>query len=122
MAARILQGESPQDADTVRCSGERYAIDRATVERAIANPMKLARGTAFEPVGGKGYRLTRVDPQSAIADLDVRAGDILVEVDGTHIDALDGARFVSRLREANEISFTLERDGEPVTKTVAIEG
>lgn len=106
----------------VRCSTEHYAVERAMVEKAIANPFAVAGATSFEPVGGKGYRITQVDPDSPVAKLDVRVGDILVSVDGTDVNALDGTTFVNRLRQASEMSFTVERAGEPVSKTVTIEG
>jgi C-terminal processing protease CtpA/Prc len=124
-AGEAYMAPSPTEeekVDAVRCAGEHYAIDRATVDRAITSPMQVAGATSIEPVAGKGYRVTRVDPDSPVAQLDVRVGDILVDVDGTKVDALDGARLVTRLREADEVSFTLERDGETLEKTVAIEG
>jgi C-terminal processing protease CtpA/Prc len=109
------------DADSVRCEAEHYAVARALVDQAIANPMKLAGETSIEPVAGKGYRLTRIDPGSPVAKLDMRVGDIIVEVDGTRVLDLDGARLVSRLEHTSEVSFTVERDGAEVRKTVTIE-
>jgi S1-C subfamily serine protease len=114
-------GEEEAGGGSVRCGDERYAVDRALVDEAIANPMKLAGETSIEPVAGKGYRLTRIDPESPVAKLDVRVGDILTEVDGTSVSNLDGARIVSRLKETSEVSFTVERNGEALRKTVAID-
>jgi C-terminal processing protease CtpA/Prc len=108
-------------ADSVRCEAEHYSVERKLVDQAIANPMKLAGETSIEPVAGKGYRVTRIDPESPVAKLDVRVGDILVEVDGTRVSNLDGARLVTRLKETSEVSFTVERNGEDVRKTVTIE-
>lgn len=111
-----------EGAHSVRCGDERYAVDRALVDEAIANPMKLAGETSIEPVAGKGYRLTRIDPESPVAKLDVRVGDIITEVDGMSVSNLDGTRLVSRLEQTSEVSFTVQRNGEDVRKTVAIEG
>jgi C-terminal processing protease CtpA/Prc len=110
------------DQAAVRCSAEQYAIDRAMVEKAIANPLAVAGATSFEPVAGKGYRLTRIDPDSPVAKLDVRVGDILVAVDGTAVNALVGNELVQQLRRESEMTFTVERGGEDIRKTVTIDG
>ncbi len=65
-------------------------------------------------------RIETVDPQSPVAGLDLRAGDVIVAVDGVSLDQLDGPALLERLESATELTATIERSGVRVTKTVRI--
>jgi C-terminal processing protease CtpA/Prc len=117
------QAQAAVAANPIHCASETYAVDRETVDAAIKNPIAMAGSSRFEPVSGKGFRITKVDPESPLRRLDVRPGDTLTHVDGTAVAQLQGDAVVEKLRaDGAHVSFTIERNGTPVEKTLQVEG
>jgi type II secretory pathway component PulC len=112
-------GEPVTDA-TIRCADETYEVDRSHVEQAIANPMAILRTTSVDLGGDHGARVTRVDPNGLAEQLDVRAGDLIVRIDGVDVAQIDGNELAERIVTAHEVTATIVRDGERITKTVRI--
>lgn len=72
-------------------------------------------------VGGqqRGYRLYPGTDRKQFAALGLRPGDIVTEINGTPLNnPTQGAQIFSQLGDAQSITVTLERGGEPQTLTL----
>ena len=79
------------------------AISRGTFNAYLANFEALAEQVTIEPVAGGGYRLTSLRPGSILEMLGLRAGDVVLRVDGRPINTLeDVARAHAWLRVAGQ--------------------
>lgn len=74
-------------------------------------------------VPGGGLLVTRVEADSPAARAGLKAGDVIVKVDGKRTD--DGRDLVERIREAPEgagITLGVQRDGRPLDLEVKLAG
>jgi membrane-associated protease RseP (regulator of RpoE activity) len=81
-------------------------------------------GRALQPGAGRGAlgiwhydeypRIADVMPGSAAEAAGIRAGDVLVSVDGRSLITDDGAQHFGELRAGDTPHLTLERNGKPV--------
>lgn len=79
------------------------AISRGTFNSYLANFEALAEQVTIEPVTGGGYRLASLRPGSILEMLGLRAGDVVLRVDGRPINTLeDAARAHAWLRVAGQ--------------------
>jgi type II secretory pathway component PulC len=103
------------------------AISRSTFNAYLANFEALAEQVTIEPATGGGYRLAALRSGSILEMLGLRAGDVVLRVDGRPINTLeDAARAHAWLRVAGQASdpgtnapsseFVIDalRDGVPV--------
>src|SRR5258706_2995517 len=82
-AARAGAAAEPASGG-IRCSGAQCTIDRAFVERTLANPLALSATARVSPTGA-GLRFDALRPDSPLAQLGFRAGDVLKAVHGNEL-------------------------------------
>jgi general secretion pathway protein C len=70
----------------------------------------------------RGFKLFAIRPDSIFTRLGLKNGDALQRVNGFTLDSPTGAlEAFNHLRGSSRIELELERDGQPVRKTYAIE-
>lgn len=96
-----------------------YEIDRALVDKALANPMAIAKGARVVPSvkDGKsdGFKLYAIRQNSVYAKLGLSNGDTLQSINGFELTSAEKALEVyTKLREASSLDVSLQRRGKPV--------
>jgi general secretion pathway protein C len=97
-----------------------YEIDRALVDKLLANPMSVARGARIVPSvkNGKanGFKLYAIRPTSVYAKLGMSNGDTVHSVNGFDLTTPDKALEVyTKVRESTSLEVSITRRGKPVT-------
>ncbi|MFO7564671.1 MAG: type II secretion system protein GspC [Enhygromyxa sp.] len=108
------------DADFKSCT-----VDKAFVEKLLANPAQLTRQARIVPAvrdgETKGYKFYGIRPGSLPRLLGMKNGDLLTSVNGHQLESLDQAMdLYTKLRRASHLSVTIERQGETVQKEIDI--
>jgi len=108
------------DADFNSCT-----VDKAFVEKLLANPAQLTRQARIVPAvrdgETKGYKFYGIRPGSLPKLLGMKNGDLLTSVNGHQLESLDQAMdLYTKLRRASHLSVTIERQGETVQKEIDI--
>lgn len=108
------------DADFTSCT-----VDKAFVEKLLANPAQLTRQARIVPAvrdgETKGYKFYGIRPGSLPKLLGMKNGDLLTSVNGHQLESLDQAMdLYTKLRRASHLSVTIERQGETVQKEIDI--
>jgi general secretion pathway protein C len=112
---------------TLRQTGpETYAIQRQDVENTLSNLNQVAMQARVVPsfINGvpKGFKLFAMRPDSIYARLGLKNGDILQRVNGFTLDNPTKAlEAYSHLRGSSRIELEIERDGQVLRKTYAVE-
>jgi general secretion pathway protein C len=109
----------------VTCNGNVCNVDRALVERLLANTTMLASAARFVPSmkDGKpnGFKLYAIRPNSIFGKLQLQNGDTIRAINGSEMSTPDAAlALYSKLRNASHLSVQVERRGETVTLDYAI--
>lgn len=126
VAAADTGDENKDDLQAAIDSGIRkiddttYEMDKSLVDKALLNPMALAKGARVVPAmkNGKpeGFKLYAIRPNSAFAKLGLSNGDTLTSVNGFELTTADKALEVyTKLREARSLELEVTRRGKPVT-------
>jgi general secretion pathway protein C len=102
-----------------------YEIDKSLVEKALANPMALAKGARVVPAvkNGKpdGFKLYAIRPSSVYSKLGLTNGDTLQAINGFELTSADKALEVyTKLREATQLQVEITRRGKPMTLNYSI--
>lgn len=97
-----------------------FEIDKALVDKVLANPMAVAKGARIVPAvkNGKpdGFKLYAIRPSSVYAKLGLTNGDTLQSINGFELTSADKALEVyTKLREATSLEMEVMRRGKPVT-------
>jgi general secretion pathway protein C len=97
-----------------------YEIDRSLVDKALANPMAIAKGARIVPSvkDGKadGFKLYAIRQNSVYAKLGLANGDTLQAINGFDLTSAEKALEVyTKLREASSLDVSLSRRGKPVS-------
>jgi len=97
-----------------------YEIDKALVDKVLANPMAVAKGARIVPAvkNGKpdGFKLYAIRPSSVYSKLGLTNGDTLQSINGFELTSADKALEVyTKLREATSLEMEVTRRGKPVT-------
>jgi general secretion pathway protein C len=113
LLALVDQGVRQIDEDS-------YEVDRAVVNQVLANPSAAARGARIVPAmkDGKpnGFRLYRINKNSAYARIGLKNGDTIQSINGFELTSMDKALEVyTKVREASSLSVSITRRGKPVT-------
>jgi general secretion pathway protein C len=112
---------------TLRQTGpETYAIQRQDVENTLANLNQVAMHARVVPsfVNGvsKGFKLFAMRPDSIYTRLGMKNGDILQRVNGFELTSPTQAlEAYNHLRSSSRIELEIERDGQVLRKTYAVE-
>lgn len=96
-----------------------------TVERLRQNPAELAKRVQVVPVldGGKltGVRLSAGGDAALMAQIGLRAGDVITSVNGMPVDSFArGQEIMAGLASASSVRVTVQRDGKPTEVTVGL--
>ena len=97
-----------------------YEIDKALVDKVIANPMAFTKGARVVPAmkNGKpeGIKLYAIRPTSPYAKLGLTNGDTLQSINGFELNSVEkGLEIYGKLREATSLEVEVLRRGKPVT-------
>lgn len=108
--------------DAIDCENHRCSVDRAFVDKLLANPAKLTRQAKVRPrKNNPGFKLYRIRRGSVPHLLGIRSGDVLMSVNGRELDSIDDAMGTyQKLRNASRLELTLDRRGKTVTKVLDI--
>ncbi len=104
----------------IKSVGEnRWVIPREEIEKARGNLNELLRQARMEPqiVNGKteGFIVRMIQRNSLLANLGIRRGDVVMNVNGVELDSPEKAlQIFQQLREAKNISIGLTRGGKPM--------
>jgi type II secretion system protein C len=114
-------------AEAISCDGEGNSctVERAFVEKLLANPAQLAKQARIVPAvrdgETKGYKFYGIRPGSLPKLLGIKNGDLLTSVNGHQLESLDQAMdLYNKLRRASHLSVTIERKGAVVQKEIDI--
>jgi general secretion pathway protein C len=108
------------ESEKVKPIGDnQWVIDRRAAENARKNIGELLKSARMEPnlVNGntEGFVVKMIQPGSLLADLGIRKGDVILEVNGVELASPEKAlQIFQQLREARHISIGLQRDGTPM--------
>ena len=102
-----------------------YEIDKALVDKVLANPMAVAKGARVVPAvkNGQpdGFKLYAIRPSSVYAKLGLTNGDTLQSINGFELTSADKALEVyTKLREATSLEVNVTRRGKPLTLKYSI--
>ncbi|MEO8845147.1 MAG: type II secretion system protein GspC [Kofleriaceae bacterium] len=105
------------DAGVKKIDDNHYEIDKALVDKVLANPMGVAKGARVVPAvkDGKpdGFKLYAIRPSSVYAKLGLQNGDTLQSINGFDLTSADKALEVyTKLREATSLQVTVTRRGK----------
>jgi general secretion pathway protein C len=98
----------------------RWVIPKEEAEKARGNLNELLKQARLEPniVDGRtdGFAVRMIRPNSLLALLGLKVGDIVLQVNGMDLNSPEKAlQIFQQLREAKHISIGLRRNGSPLT-------
>lgn len=120
-------GQIAGAADAIKCDSENSCtIERAWLEGVLSNPASLAKQARVMPSlkdgETRGFKFYGIRPGSLPKLLNIKNGDLITSVNGTDLKSMDGAMSLyAKLRRANNLSVTIERKGETITKEITIQ-
>ncbi len=108
-----------------KMSDTESVVERSLVNELLADPTKFVRSVRVRPhrEGGKvvGYKLRRFRSDSPLAKLGAKRGDIIRSVNGVDLTSVDKALGAyQKMRNANDLTFSVTRQGKPVDLKVSI--
>jgi len=109
--------QSAIDNGIKKIDDNHYEIDKALVDKVLANPMGVAKGARVVPAvkDGKpdGFKLYAIRPSSVYSKLGLQNGDTLQSINGFDLTSADKALEVyTKLREATSLQVTITRRGK----------
>jgi len=119
-------GSDKKSSGAASCSAaDQCTIRRAEIDTLLADPSRASRQLRYMPhiSGGKhrGYRLLNVTPNSAVADLGFRKGDVITRVNGYNLsDDGDLLALYMEIGSASTYRIKYERAGVLRLKTVRV--
>jgi general secretion pathway protein C len=111
----------------VRCDSENACtIDRAWLEGVLSNPAALTKQARVMPSvkdgETRGFKFYGIRPNSLPKLLNIKNGDLVTAVNGIELKSMDGAMALyTKLRRASNLSISIERKGETITKEITIQ-
>jgi general secretion pathway protein C len=114
----------PVRASTGSEQGAQIAADYR--KRFYDKPQSVADLLTVQPVRGadglRGYRVTPAKNADDFKAIGFEPNDLITGVNGLSLlDASNGARLYGLMRDAQEITFDIERDSVPLTLTVSLQ-
>ncbi len=117
----------PGAEEAINCPTEdTCTVDRAFVEKLMANPALLAKQARIVPKQKDdeilGYKLYGIRRGSLPKLLGLKNGDMLTAVNGEELKSMDKAMgLYTKLRRASNLSVSIERKGQTITKEIQIQ-
>ena len=109
------------DSGIKKIDDNNYEIDRALVDKVLANPMAaVGKGARVVPAvkNGKpdGFKLYAIRPTSVYAKLGLTNGDTLDAVNGMELTSADKAlEIYTKIKDSTSFELDVTRRGKPVT-------
>lgn len=110
----------------IDCASENSCtVDRAFVEKLLANPRQLMSQARMFPITRDGqtagFRVSGIRNGSLASKIGLKNGDVLSEVNGSKLGTVDDAlAMYQKLRRATHLSVTVERGGAVINKEISI--
>jgi general secretion pathway protein C len=113
------------DAGVKKLDDNTFEIDRALVDKILANPMAANKGARIVPAvkNGKpdGFKLYAIRPTSVYAKLGLTNGDTIEAINGMELTSADQALEVyTKLKDATQLQVDGLRRGKPITMKYTI--
>ena len=119
---RYIEGSE----DSIDCPNENLCVvERAFVEKLMSNPALLAKQARVIPAmkdgETRGFKFYGIRKDSLPRLLGLKNGDMLMNVNGEELTSMDKAMSLyTKLRHASNLSITIERRGETISKEIQI--
>ena len=115
----------PSSATTLSVSKQGAKVAADYLEKFYEKPESVSDLLKIQPVQGSsgllGYRITPAKNVEDFQSMGFKSNDLIVGVNGLSLlDASNGARLYGMLRDAQEITFDIERDGVPLSLAVSL--
>jgi general secretion pathway protein C len=116
----------PGSEGAIDCPSENQCtIERAFIEQLLANPAALTKQARVVPSmregQTRGFKFYGIRNGSLPKMLGLKNGDLLTAVNGDDLDSMDKAMALyTKLRRASNLSVTIDRRGEVITKEITI--
>jgi general secretion pathway protein C len=95
----------------------KYVMDRVGVENIVKGYAKQAGSARGH--GKDGIVIRRLQPDEALAQIGLRDGDVLQEINGFHLsDPEEALEAYAKLRKAARLDIKVLREGKPMTVVV----
>ncbi|MCH9683069.1 MAG: hypothetical protein K0V04_16660 [Deltaproteobacteria bacterium] len=117
----------PGAEEAINCPNETTCtVERAFVEKLMANPALLAKQARIVPKQKDnevlGYKLYGIRRGSLPKLLGLKNGDMLTAVNGEELKGMDKAMALyGKLRRASNLSVSIQRKGKTITKEIQIQ-
>lgn len=116
----------PGMEEAINCPNENLCVvEREFVEKLLSNPVLLARQARVIPAlkdgETQGFKFYGIRKDSLPRVLGIKNGDLVKSINGEELNSMDKAMTLyTKLRRASNLSVTVERKGETVTKEIQI--
>jgi len=102
-----------------------FEVDRALIDKLLANPLAASKGARVTPSikNGKpnGIKLYAIRPSSIYSKLGLANGDTIHSINGFELDSLDkGLEVYQKVKDASGLQVSVTRRGKPVTLNYSI--
>jgi general secretion pathway protein C len=102
-----------------------FEVDRALVDKLLANPLAASKGARVTPSikNGKpnGIKLYAIRPSSIYSKLGLANGDTIHSINGFELDSLDkGLEVYQKVKDASSLQVSVTRRGKPVNLNYSI--
>jgi general secretion pathway protein C len=110
----------------IDCANENSCtVDRAFVDKLLANPTQLMTQARMFPVTKDGetagFRVSGIKSGSLATMIGLKNGDVVSEINGSKLGTMDDAlAMYQKLRRASHLSVTVERGGAVINKEISI--
>ena len=116
----------PSDAGVKQLSENQYVVAKTEINNALTNLSDLATKArivpSFKNGVANGFKLFSIVPDSLYAKIGIQNGDVIRRINGYEMNSPDKAlEIYQKLRDANRIEVEIERRGETLRKSYAIE-
>src|SRR5215470_11471028 len=113
------------DKGVKKIDDSKYDIDRALVDKILADPTVAARSARIVPSikDGKpnGFKMYAIRPNSLFAKIGLQNGDTITSINGMDMSSPDKALEVyTKVRSASSLSVSIIRRGQPVNMDYSI--
>lgn len=126
VSSRAPQRGPQSDYQVRALEGNRWVIPSSAAERARSNLGELLKSAHMVPnvVNGRtdGFMVRMIRPNSLLAQLGLKVGDVVKEVNGVELSSPEKAlQIFTQLRDARNISIGLVRKGEQLSFDYAVD-